>query len=511
MGGWPVVVGDEWDEEAFSWTNAIYTNRRIGYSIDYLIDFSVTVDVKNSSWRIIDLDQPPLGMPSRKYLMKGFNDSDVKAYHKYQISLAMKLGAEKKRAVEELRDALQFEMDLAKYLKDSEDRRNISELYNKMTIKELNEMVPEIPWLEYITKVLSLKNLKITEVERINVNVPEYIKKELLKKKVIANYLMWRIASASVGFLSNDVRDLQIIYTKQLTGMGTRPLRWKECMVTVSGSLSHAVGALYAKNFFNENAKAEADEMVKYLRTEFDNILRTVDWMDERTRRRALKKSQAVTAHIAYPKELLVEENLEDLYKNLYISDGDLLDNMRNLTIFGTDFSFGELRKKVDKGHWRNHGAAAVVNAFYSPLENSIQFPAGILQGVFFSADRPKYLNYGGIGFVIGHEITHGYDDRVNGVNTQGENIADNGGIKEAYMAYNQWVSDNGREPFLPGINYTPNQLFWISAAHVWCSKYRPETMKLRLITGSHSPVQFRVNGPISNNADFARDWKCKS
>ncbi|KAB7506371.1 Membrane metallo-endopeptidase-like 1, partial [Armadillidium nasatum] len=308
--------------------------------------------------------------------------------------------------------------------------------------------------------------------------------------------------------------------------------------------LSHAVGALYAKNFFNENAKAEADEMVKYLRTEFDNILRTVDWMDERTRIRALKKSKAVIAHIAYPKELLVDENLEDLYKNLHISDGDLLDNMRNLTIFGTDFSFGELRKKVDKGHWRNHGAAAVVNAFYSPLENSIR-----------NADRPKYLNYGGIGFVIGHEITHGYDDRgrqfdekgdllnwweqetqkkfiekskciiwqygnytvpevglnVNGVNTQGENIADNGGIKEAYMAYNQWVSDNGREPYLPGINYTPNQLFWISAAHVWCSKYRPETMKLRLITGSHSPVQFRVNGPISNNADFARDWKCKS
>jgi len=211
-------------------------------------------------------------------------------------------------------------------------------------------------------------------------------------------------------------------------------------------------------------------------------------------------------------------------------------------------------REKVNKTDWVRHGNPAVVNAFYSPLENSIQFPAGILQGVFFGSGRPKYLNYGAIGWVIGHEITHGFDDQgrqfdkegnlrnwwhpdtssrylnkaeciigqysnynfpeldnlpVNGINTQGENIADNGGIKEAYRAYNKWVQNNGQEPLLPGLNYTQRQMFWLSGANVWCSKARPQALKLSVLTGAHSPDKFRVQGTFSNMAGFSRDWGC--
>jgi len=278
-----------------------------------------------------------------------------------------------------------------------------------------------------------------------------------------------------------------------------------------------------------------------------------LDWMDEETRTRALNKSKAITPHIAYPKELLVLQNLIDFYDGLSISNGSLLGNMRNLTIFGINYSFNRLRKRVDKNDWRNHGSAAVVNAYYSPLENSIQFPAGILQGVFFNADRPKYMNFGAIGYVIGHEITHGFDDtgrqfayngdlkdwwepatkerflnkskciiyqygnysvpdldlNLNGINTQGENIADNGGIKEAYYGYLNWVKDNGEEKGLPALPYSTKQLFWLSAANVWCGKYRPESLKLRILTGAHSPAEFRVNGPFSNMKEFSKDWNC--
>merc|ERR1719341_196623 len=324
-------------------------------------------------------------------------------------------------------------------------------------------------------------------------------------------------------------------------------------MGIVSGSLSHAVGKLYAEKFFKKEAKVAADGMVSYIRAEFDKILRTVDWMDDETRVRAINKSLAITPHIAYPEELLNEAKLEELYAGLHITDGELLSNMRNLTVFGTNYSFKRLRERVNKKDWKNHGAAAVVNAFYSPLENSIQFPAGILQGTFFDAERPKYLNFGGIGYVIGHEITHGFDDtgrqfdavgdlrdwweketmdkfvkkteciiyqygnytapevglNLNGINTQGENIADNGGIKEAYYAYNQWTKDNGEELGLPALQYTNRQLFWLSAANVWCGKYRPETLKLRILTGAHSPAPFRVNGPFSNLPEFSKDWNC--
>ncbi|XP_068217910.1 neprilysin-2 isoform X3 [Palaemon carinicauda] len=557
MGGWPVVEGDAWDPSAFEWKTNVYINRKLGYSLDYLFDFSVTTNIKNSTWRIIDIDQPPLGMPSRKYLLKGFNDSDVQAYYNYQISMAELLGADRERAKADLKESLDFEIEIAKYSLPKEERRNATKLYNKMTIGELQEMVPEIPWLEYINTLLS-PFFEVQSDEPVVVSSKEMVKNlgKLIArtpKRVIANYMMWRVTAASVGYLNEVARDIQLAYSKKLVGKGTREPRWKECMGSVSGSLSHAVGSMYASTFFKEDAKAAADEMVTYIRAEFDHILHNIDWMDETTRQRALEKSKAITPHIAYPPELLEEQKLTDLYEGLQISSGDLLDNMRNLTVFGTDYSFKRLREEIDKKDWKNHGAAAVVNAFYSPLENSIQFPAGILQGTFFEADRPKYMNFGAIGYVIGHEITHGFDDSgrqfdangdlrdwweketkdkfitkteciiyqygnytvpelnmtLNGINTQGENIADNGGIKEAYYAYKQWVKDNGKELKLPSLPYSPQQLFWLSAANVWCGKYRPETLKLRILTGAHSPAQFRVNGPFSNLPEFSEDWKC--
>jgi len=557
MGGWPVVDGDAWDESKFEWNKNLYTNRKLGYSIDYLFDFSVTTNIKNSTWRIIDIDQPPLGMPSRKYLLKGFNDSDVQAYYQYQVSLAELMGANRSRAEAELKESIEFEIQIANFSLPKEERRNATKLYNLMKIKDLQEMAPGIPWLEFINTVLD-PFFKVEADEPVVLNVPNYVKNvdKLLKKtpkRTIANYLMWRASAASVGYLNEDVRDLQLEYSKKLTGKGTREPRWKECMGSVSGSISHAIGSMYASKFFQENAKAAADEMVRYIRAQFDIILQNLDWMDEITRERAINKSKAITPHIAYPPELLEENKLTELYEGLEVSAGDLLENMRNLTVFGTNYSFKRLRERVNKKDWKNHGAAAVVNAFYSPLENSIQFPAGILQGTFFDAERPKYLNFGGIGYVIGHEITHGFDDtgrqfdavgdlrdwweketmdkfvkkteciiyqygnytapevglNLNGINTQGENIADNGGIKEAYYAYNQWTKDNGEELGLPALQYTNRQLFWLSAANVWCGKYRPETLKLRILTGAHSPAPFRVNGPFSNLPEFSKDWNC--
>ncbi|XP_071515798.1 neprilysin-2 isoform X3 [Panulirus ornatus] len=557
MGGWPVLEGDKWDASGFQWNTNVYINRKLGYSLDYIFDFSVTTNIKNSTWRIIDIDQPPLGMPSRKYLLKGFNDSDVQAYYNYQVNIAVLLGADRARAEREFKESIEFEIKIANYSLPKEERRNATKLYNKMTIGELHELVPEIPWLDYINRLLS-PFFTVTNEEPVVVNVPSYVKNlgKLLAetpKRVIANYMLWRVTAASVAYLTEEARDIQLEYSKKLVGKGTREPRWKECMGSVSGSLAHAVGSMYARVFFKEDAKAAADEMVQYIRNEFHKILEKIDWMDEATRSRAIQKAQAITPHIAYPPELLIDQKLTDLYKGLVISSGDLLENMRNLTVFGTNYSFRRLREKIDKKDWRNHGAAAVVNAFYSPLENSIQFPAGILQGTFFEADRPKYMNFGAIGYVIGHEITHGFDDtgrqfdatgdlrdwwerktkeeflkkakciidqysnfsvsevnmNVNGINTQGENIADNGGIKEAYNAYKQWVKDNGEEKLLPSLPYNTKQLFWLSAANVWCGKYRPETLKLRILTGAHSPAQFRVNGPFSNQIDFASDWNC--
>lgn len=357
-----------------------------------------------------------------------------------------------------------------------------------------------------------------------------------------------------MSYMTEEVEQVGLKFAKKLTGQSAKPPRWKKCVRTASGSLSSAVGSLYVNKHFDEASKATALDMVEDIKNEFDVILQEIDWMDDGTKEKAKEKAEAMVEHIGYPPELLDIKKLTDLYDGLELSSEDFLGNGLNMTVFSMNYSFGKLREKVNKTDWVRHGNPAVVNAFYSPLENSIQFPAGILQGVFFNSKRPKYMNYGAIGWVIGHEITHGFDDQgrqfdkegnlvnwwhpdtssrylnkakciiqqysnysfpqldnlpLNGVNTQGENIADNGGIKEAYRAYNSWAIKHGEEPRLPGLDFSPQQMFWISGANVWCSKSRPQALKLSVVTGTHSPDQFRVQGAFSNMEGFARDFNC--
>ncbi|CAG5102248.1 Similar to Nep2: Neprilysin-2 (Drosophila melanogaster) [Cotesia congregata] len=557
LGGWPVLEGEMWKDNDFNWISSVYNFRELGYSVDYFLDFSIGADLKNSTKRVLDLDQATLGL-SREYLSKGFDDKIVKEYYRYMVDIAVILGAERERAEQELMESLKFEMKLANISLPTEKRRNATLLYNPMTLTQLSDKYPSIPWKEYFNTILK-PHVQVDDNEIAIVNVPSYISdfEKLIKstpKRIQANYVMWRAVAASVSYLSDEIRKRQLEYSTALSGKTEREPRWKECVDIVSSTLPISVGALYVRKYFHQDAKKNAVEMVADIRNQFNKILKTVDWMDEETRKSALDKAASMTSHIAYPDELLQDFKLEEFYENLELADNaSYLKNILNLTLFGTEYSFSKLRKPVNKSDWVSHGRPAVVNAFYSSIENSIQFPAGILQGAFFSSDRPRYMNYGAIGFVIGHEITHGFDDQgrqfdkdgnlvdwwasstkekylqkadciinqygnytvkevgmnLNGINTQGENIADNGGIKEAYLAYKDWADRNTPEPTLPGLPYSPRQMFWISAANTWCSVYRPEALKLRITTGFHSPGEFRILGPMSNMPDFAADFQC--
>ncbi|XP_037040793.1 neprilysin-2 isoform X2 [Bradysia coprophila] len=557
LGGWPVIKGDRWDDRsAWTWIEAVKDFRKVGYSMDYIFDFSVGIDLKNSTSRTIDIDQAAIGL-SREYLIKGLEDKIVKAYYEYQVDMAVIYGAERSRAERELMESLEFEIALANISLPNEKRRNATALYNPMPLHEVQKKYNYLPWVEYINALLP-PGLSVNENEIIVVSVPQYFEdlgKLLHKtpKRTIANYMMWRVTAFSSFFLTEELRKRQLVYSTALSGKQEQEPRWKECIDITSGSLPISVGALYVRKHFQQNAKRTALEMVNGIRAEFERILTTVPWMDATTRAAALTKAKAMTTHIGYPDEIMDDKKLEEYYEGLEINPDTYLESVLRMNVFGTDYAFNKLRKPVNKTDWVTHSRPAIVNAFYSSIENSIQFPAGILQGQFFSADRPRYMNYGAIGFVIGHEITHGFDDQgrqfdsdgnlvdwweeetktaylsrasciidqygnytepttglnLNGINTQGENIADNGGIKESYIAYKRWVEKNGPEPRLPGLDFSPQQLFWISAAQTWCSVYRTESMKMRITTGVHSPAQFRVLGPLSNMRDFASDFNC--
>lgn len=557
LGGWPVLEED-WQEDQFSWIDTVYKFRERGYSTDYLIDFSVVTDSKNSSWRVIDIDQASLGM-SREYLINGLEDDDVTSYYNYMVNVAVLLGADRGRAERELKESLEFEIELAHASQARENRRNATRMYNPMLVRDLDSLAPMVPWTEYINKILTPELLQIDDTERVIVNEPGYLQNltnllPKVNKRAISNYMMWRVARSSLGYFTEEARKIQLEFAKNVTGKKSATDRWKTCTGSATGSFSSPVGSMYVQKNFKEEAKQAMKEMVRDIRAEFDSILDHIDWMDESTRVRAKAKLHSMKEYIGYPDEILDNWRLEELYKKLQIEADTHFQNGIRMSIWGTNYAWGKLREKVDKTDWKRHGAPAVVNAFYSSIENSIQFPAGILQGNFFGANRPNYMNYGGIGWVIGHEITHGFDDQgrqyddegnlknwwdeetknrflekanciiwqygnytakavnksLNGVNTQGENIADNGGIKEAYRAYQAWVNRHGEEKKLPGLqDYTSNQMFWISAGNTWCSKYRNKALEKRIKTGAHSPGLFRVKGPFSNSRNFARDFKC--
>ncbi|XP_027847675.2 neprilysin-2-like isoform X2 [Aphis gossypii] len=550
LGGWPVLEAEKWNDEEFTWKDSVYKIKEVGYSVDYFIRFSISTDVKNSMLRAIELDQASLGLMST-------DEKVVIGYFRYMVDIAVILGADRRRAMKELKESLNFEIKLAKILLSAEERRDATKLYNPMKITDLQEKFPSIPWKEYLNKLLNPLTIRYDDI--IIVNSPKYLSDlEVLlcntPKRVQANYVIWRFTSDSINFLTEELRKRQLEFFTELTGRTEREPRWKECVSISSEKFSLVVGSLYVKRFFDENAKKNAIEMVNGIKEEMYKILSSNDWMDDETRRNAIDKANSMTSHIAYPDELLDDCKLNSFYENLEINEKDYYTSVLNLSKFFTDYSYSKLRQPVNKSDWISHSKTAIINAFYSYDENSIQLPAGILQGAFFSSDRPRYMNYGAIGFVIGHEITHGFDDqgrkydkhgnlldwwaeetkkhflekvmciikqygnytsqevglKVNGINTQGENIADNGGLKQAYNAYKVWSERHGVEPRLPGLqDYTPEQMFWVSAANVWCSKHRPEALKADIITNSHSPDRFRVIGPFSNLKDFSKDFRC--
>ncbi|KAG5667540.1 hypothetical protein PVAND_015519 [Polypedilum vanderplanki] len=561
MGGWPALFMGEWDDSQWSWEKVIADFRKYGYSVGQIFAFSVTTDQQNSIRRIGRIDQTSLGL-NYEYIIKKENDTFYLAYKSYQVDLAKLFGSTltQEQLEAKMSEALEFEYQLANISLPREERRDANLLYNPMSITELQSKYPYIQWLDYLNSLMP-DDTKFTENDIIINAVPTFFEKlgpllAATPNEVIANYLMWRFAASSVSYMPKEFRDRQQEYNKITTGKETPDPRGLVCSDVTLNYFAHALGSLYVRKHFKEEAKENVMEMVANLKVAFKEILDEIDWMDENTKKAAHDKADAMKSQMAYADELLDDTKLVEYYQNIdaEIDVNNYYESIFRLNIASTKYSLSRLRQPVDKDDWAVVVTPAIVNAFYSSLENTIKFPAGILQGAFFNADRPHYMNYGAIGFVIGHEITHGFDDQgsrydaignlnnwwdnttranfesrakclidqytsykdeqtglnLNGINTQGENIADNGGIKESYRAYEKLIEKIGEEKLLPGIELNQKQLFWVSAAQVWCSVHRDEALINRIQTGVHSPGQFRVIGPLRNRPEFAKDFECK-
>src|SRR6184192_3626954 len=519
--------------------NAIARLHTIG--VDAFFEFGSGQDAKDSTRDIAQAHQGGLGLPDRDYYTKTDNDSKKKraAYVEHVTKMLTLLGEAPSKAADEARKIMALETSLAKASRTRVELRDPQKNYNKMTQADLQKLMPDWNWTDYFTAI------DLAEPGDINVGQPDFFKtaNAIFTKTPIDDwktYLRWHLIDDAAAELSKDFVNENFNFNQSIL-RGTKEIkpRWKRVVASTNGALGEALGKLYVADYFPPEAKARALEMITNLKAALADRIKTLDWMDEPTKKEALKKLAAMNVKIGYPDKWLD-------YSLLQIDRGPYVLNAMRAGKFEADRDLEKIGKPVDRTDWGM--TPPTVNAYYNPNMNEIVFPAGILQPPFFYANADDAVNYGGIGAVIGHEMTHGFDDEgrqfdavgnlrdwwspqsaaefkkrsqaivqqyndyeplpglhVNGELTQGENIADLGGIKLAYAALQKALDKNpqAREQKIDGL--TPEQRFFLSFAAIWKSKQRDEDLKLRLNTDPHSPARYRVDGPLSDIPEFAK------
>ena len=509
--------------------------------VDALFDFTAGQDSKDSTHDIAQAVQGGLGMPDRDYYTKT-DEASKKLRDQYIDHVAKMLtllGEPAANASDHAKKILALETRLAEASRTRVQLRDPQKNYNKMPLNQLQNLTPDWNWSDYF------KGITLLEPPSINVHQPEFFKAadDVFNSSPIEDwkaYLRWHLINATAAELSKDFVDEDFNFKERVL-RGTQQIkpRWKRVIASTDDAIGEALGKLYVAFDFPPQAKARALELVNNLKEALSDRIKTLEWMDEPTKQEALKKLAAMRVKIGYPDKWLD-------YSMLQIDRGPYVSNAIRAGKFETTRELNKIGKPVDPTEWGM--TPPTVNAYYNPNMNEIVFPAGILQPPFFYANADDAINYGGIGAVIGHEMTHGFDDQgrqfdaagnlrdwwtpesaakfkersqaivkqyneyeplpglhVNGDLTQGENIADLGGVKLAYAALQKALEKNPQARAGKIDGFTPDQRFFLSFATIWKSKQRDEDLKLRLNTDPHSPAHYRVDGPLSNLPEFQK------
>jgi putative endopeptidase len=504
--------------------------RSVGISA--LFATAIEQDEKHSDHYIPVLYQGGLGLPDRDYYLGKSDDSKRvrDGYREHVAKMLGLLGDSSDLAAAGADTVLQIETKLAEASRTPVQLRDREANYNKKTSEELAALTPNLNWNDYLTA------FDAPSIPEVVVGQPEFFERvnELLKSVSIPEwrtYLRWHLVHSLAPYLSSPFVDENFrFYAHELRGVKEIQPRWKRAVTTIDGELGEALGKIYVEKHFPPVAKQRMDDLVKNLLVAYADRIESRDWMGQETKKRALAKLAAVLPKIGYPGKW------RD-YSDLEVGTDSYAANVLHAGAFQTRYDLSKLGKPVDRLEW--HMTPPTVNAYYNASMNEIVFPAGILQPPFFDMTADDAVNYGAIGAVIGHEITHGFDDQgsrsdaqgnlvnwwadddrarftaktdrlvaqydactvlgdlhVNGKLTLGENIADLGGVAIAYAAYQK--SLEGREP--PVIDgFTGPQRFFIGFAQVWRDSDRDADLRLRIRTNPHSPNEFRALVPLSN------------
>jgi putative endopeptidase len=512
-------------------------------NVNVAFEFGSSPDFKDSSQMIADANQGGLGMPDRDYYLRDDDRSKQlrDAYVQHVAKMFELSGDPAGKAASEARTVMTLETALAKASRTRVELRDPEKNYNKMTLAQLKTLTPDWSWENYMSAIGA------PAVTELNIGQPDFFKEvdHQLATTSIADwkvYFRWHLIHNAAPTLSEPfVQENFNFYSKQLSGTTEIQPRWKRCVQSTNQNLGEALGEVYVRKYFPPEAKARAKEMVNNLLAALRSDIPTLSWMGQDTKKQALAKLEAFTVKIGYP------DKWRD-YSKLSIDRGSYVANVRRAQEFEEARDLAKIGKPVDRSEWGM--TPPTVNAYYNPTFNEIVFPAGILQPPFYDPNADDAVNYGGIGAVIGHEISHGFDDKgslfdgqgnlrdwwkpddrknfdergqcivdqfngyevepglhENGKLVLGESIGDLGGITIAYAAYEKSI-EGKRPKDIDG--FTPEQRFFLGWAQVWGATQRPEAARLQTNTDPHPLPRFRGNGPISNMEVFAKAFGCK-
>ena len=509
-----------------------------------LFGFSGGPDFKNSTLTIVNVSQGGLGLPDREYYFRPDSaTAAVRASYVQHLSRSLQLlGDAPARADSAAARIVALESAIARLHLTRVQRRDPNANYHKMPLAAADSLTPHLEWRAFLLAAGS------PATDSVNVGQPTFFKglDSLLAATPMADwraYLRWHYVRPVMSALSAPFVREAFSFQTALTGVKEQQPRWRRCLGATGLALGDPLGQAYVRETFTPAARARAQAMVDNLVAALDDRLHTLEWMGDSTRSQALAKLRAFGKKIGYP------DKWRD-YSAIVVMRGAYIDNALRAEVFASARNRERIGKPVDRAEWRM--TTPTVNATYSASANDITFPAGILQPPFFDPAADDAVNYGGMGAVIGHEMTHGFDDQgrqfdaagnlrdwwtpedaqrfraradlvarqfdgytvvdsathVNGRLTLGEDIADLGGLKIAYAAFQRSLAGKPRPPMIDG--FTPEQRFFLAWAQIWRNKSTDQALRNQVLTDSHAPAVWRVSGPLSNLPEFAAAFACK-
>ncbi len=515
--------------------------------VNAIFGFYSGPDLHDARIEIAHLYDGGITLPDRDYYLKqDAKSKDIQEHYVAHVQKMLELAGDKpEAAADQAKKIMSLETELAEVNMDRVSRRDPNNRDHKMSVAELDKIAPNFAFNKYFVDTGAPK------FSDLNVANPKFFTAinhalDTVPLETWKSYLRWKYTRSMAPALSDAfVQEDFTFWNKFLRGQKELEARWKRCTKYTDGDLGEALGQLYVEKNFPPEAKQATLQLVNAIEGAMGDDLKTLSWMSEETQKKAAEKLGKITNKIGYP------EKWRD-YSSVKIAPNDFVGNTLRATEFEVRRELNKIGKPVDKLEWGM--TPPTVNAYYSPSENNINFPAGILQVPFYSANRDLAVNYGGIGAVIGHELTHGFDDQgakfngdgnlsnwwtdkdkaefesrtgcladqyskyspvegvtLNGKLTLGENTADNGGVKLAFMALQDQMKKNASavKPDVEG--YTPEQRFFLGYAQVWCQNVTPETSRVLAVTDPHSSGQFRVNGVVVNSEAFQKAFSCKA